>query len=188
MKHVLLSIVLLLTAAGIRAHGGLSMEQDMCKLTVGPYMMHFAGYQEDAQRTEFCEDIPHKGPTIVVLDMVDPALRDMPLEFQIVRKTDGPVDAAPVVYKLPPAVYPMGTLMVRHDFMDDGDYVGLVYAGVDRKHASVFPFSVGKSGGYWKYTLGVFALVLLAIGGLQLGRQRLQKDIALQDHSKNQAQ
>jgi hypothetical protein len=47
---------------------------------------------------------------------------------------------------------------------------------------------VGKSGGYWKYTLGVLALVLLAVGGLQLGRQRLQKDIALRDQSNNQAQ
>jgi hypothetical protein len=181
MKRILMSWCLLLVATGAGAHGGLSMEQDMCKLTVGPYMMHFAGYQEDAQRTEFCEDIPHKGPTIIVLDVIDLALRDLPIEFRIVRKTDGPLDAAPEVYKLAPAVYPKGTLMIRHDFMDDGDYVGLVYAGADRKHASVFPFSVGKpSGGYWKYTLGLVGLLLLALFGLQVGRQRLQKDIAMQ--------
>ena len=86
MKRIEGLLVGWLWAGLVWAHGGLSMEQDMCKLTVGPYMMHFAGYQEDAQRTEFCEDIPHKGPTIVVLDMVDPALRDMPVEFRIVRK------------------------------------------------------------------------------------------------------
>ena len=73
MKRIAGLLVGWLCAGLVWAHGGLSMEQDMCKLTVGPYMMHFAGYQEDAQRTEFCEDIPHKGPTIVVLDMVDPA-------------------------------------------------------------------------------------------------------------------
>ena len=153
----------------------------MCKLSVGPYMMHFAGYQEDAQRTEFCEDIPHKGPTIIVLDMVDSTLRDMPVEFRIVRKSDGPLENAPVVYKLPAATYPRGTLMVRHDFMDDGDYVGLVYAGDAQQYASVFPFAVGKpSVGYWKYTLGLVGLLLLAVFGLQVGRQRLQKDIATQ--------
>ncbi len=177
-----------LAATGSWAHGGLSMEQDMCKLTVGPYMMHFAGYQEDAQRTEFCEDIPHKGPTIIVLDVVDLALRDLPIEFRIVRKTDGPLDAAPEVFKLSPATYPKGTLMVRHDFMEDGDYVGLVYAGADRKYASIFPFSVGKPNvAYWKYTLGLVVLLLLAVFGLQVGRQRLQRDVAMQDANESKA-
>ena len=184
MKPWLTAAALYVTALGAWAHGGLSMEQDMCKLTVGPYMMHFAGYQEDAQRTEFCEDIPHKGPTIVVLDMVDPALRDMPVEFRIVRKTEGPLDAAPVVYKLPAATYPRGTLMVRHDFMEDGDYVGLVYAGDAQQYNSVFPFAVGKPrGGMLYYVLGAVALVLLGLGGLALGRQRLNKDIAHQADS-----
>ena len=178
MKQVFVAWLGCLLSLGAAAHGGLSMEQDMCKLTVGPYMMHFAGYQEDAQRTEFCEDIPHKGPTIVVLDMVDPALRDIPVEFRIVRKSDGPLESAPEVYKLASAVYPKGTLMVRHDFMEDGDYVGLVYAGANKQYTSVFPFSVGRTGGYWQYGLGLVALVLLAWGGLQLGRQRLKKDIA----------
>ena len=181
MKRLLIAVGFSWTALGAWAHGGLSMEQDMCKLTVGPYMMHFAGYQEDAQRTEFCEDIPHKGPTIIVLDMVDSALRDLPVEFRIVRKTDGPVDAAPVVYKLPPATYPRGTLMVRHDFMDDGDYVGLVYAGDGQKHASVFPFAVGKPrGSVLHYVLGALALLALGFAGLAVGRQRLHKDIAQQ--------
>jgi hypothetical protein len=180
MKRVFLSVCLWLGAAGAWAHGGLSMDQDMCKLTVGPYMMHFAGYQEDAQRTEFCEDIPHKGPTIIVLDAIDLGLRDLPIEVRIVRKTEGPMDAGPEVFKLAPAVYPKGTVLIRHDFVDDGDYVGLVYAGADRKHSSMFPFSVGKQGGYWKYTLGLVGLLLLAVFFLQVGRQRLQKDIALQ--------
>ena len=180
MKRVFLSVCLWLGAAGAWAHGGLSMDQDMCKLTVGPYMMHFAGYQEDAQRTEFCEDIPHKGPTIIVLDAIDLGLRDVPIEVRIVRKTEGPMDAGPEVFKLAPAVYPKGTVLIRHDFVDDGDYVGLVYAGADRKHSSMFPFSVGKQGGYWKYTLGLVGLLLLAVFFLQVGRQRLQTDIALQ--------
>ena len=180
MKRVGLSWVLAVFTGTAWAHGGLAMEQDMCKLTVGPYMMHFAGYQEDAQRTEFCEDIPHKGPTIIVLDAVDSALRDLPIEFRIVRKTDGPLENAPEVYKLAPATYPKGTLMVRYDFMEDGDYVGLVYAGENRKHASVFPFSVGKPMGYVHYIAVSIALIVLAWASYRLGRQRLQKDIALQ--------
>ncbi|MDH5739441.1 MAG: hypothetical protein OEY77_03865, partial [Nitrospira sp.] len=53
----------------VYAHGGLSMAEDMCKLTIGPYMMHFSGYQpESTQEKQFCEDIPATGQTIVVLD------------------------------------------------------------------------------------------------------------------------
>ena len=187
IKHLLLTGCLWLSATGAWAHGGLSMDQDMCKLTVGPYMMHFAGYQEDAQRTEFCEDIPHNGPTVIVLDVVDLALRDLPIEFRIVRKTDGPLEAAPEVFKLAPAVYPKGTVLIRHDFIDDGDYVGMVYAGADRKYASVFPFSVGNPRvPYWKDTLGLVALLLLAVAGLQVGRQRLQRDVAMQSPNDTQ--
>jgi len=38
--------------------------------------MHFAGYQPDSSRSEFCEDIPRVGRTVIVLDFIDDALRD----------------------------------------------------------------------------------------------------------------
>ncbi|MEY3673354.1 MAG: hypothetical protein RJB47_62, partial [Pseudomonadota bacterium] len=44
---------------------------------------------------------------------------------------------------------------------------------------------VGKQGGYWKYTLGLVGLLLLAVFFLQVGRQRLQKDIALQGQNES---
>jgi len=48
----------------LHAHGGLSLADDMCKLTIGPYTMHFTGYQPDSsQEKEFCEDIPATGRT-----------------------------------------------------------------------------------------------------------------------------
>ena len=31
--------------AQVQAHGGLALAEDMCVLTVGPYRMHFTGYQ-----------------------------------------------------------------------------------------------------------------------------------------------
>ena len=51
----------------VQAHGGLSLADDICKLTIGPYTMHFTGYQpESTQEKEFCEDIPAVGRTVVV--------------------------------------------------------------------------------------------------------------------------
>ena len=47
-----------------QAHGGLALAEDMCRLTIGPYNMHFTGYQPDNTRNkEFCEDIPATGRT-----------------------------------------------------------------------------------------------------------------------------
>ena len=168
--------LLLPLAAG--AHGGLAMEQDMCKLTVGPYVMHFAGYQEDAQRSEFCEDIPHRGKTIVVLDFVDASLREMPVEVRIVRKTGEALDSAPVVFSIAPKLYPNGTLTFTHQFLEDGDYVGLVNAGPQRRYASVFPFSVGVDRTTPKILAGVAVLLGLGFAAYVVARQRLQRAVS----------
>jgi hypothetical protein len=167
----------LLQAPCARAHGGLAMDQDKCKLTVGPYLMHFAGYQEDAQRSEFCEDIPHRGKVIVVLDFVDDGLRDMPVEVRVVRQNGGPPEQAPVVFQIPPKVYPSGTMTFSHEFTEDGDYVGLVNAGPGRRYASVFPFSVGVDRSTPKLAAGGALLLGLGVGAFFFARQRLRRDV-----------
>ena len=159
------------------AHGGLSMDQDKCKLALGRYQMHFAGYQLDAQRSEFCEDIPHTGETIIVLDAVDLVLRDLPIEVVITRARPGSNAPDEVVFRLPPTTYPKGTLTVQHDFRENGNYIGLVYAGDNRQHVAMFPFAVGRDR-RWIYALGSIALLaLLGAGGYVIGRQRLRKSI-----------
>jgi hypothetical protein len=70
----------------VQAHGGLALAEDMCKLRVGPYNMHFTGYQPDNTRNkEFCEDIPATGRTVVVLDYMEDALRPLPTEVRVIR-------------------------------------------------------------------------------------------------------
>jgi hypothetical protein len=164
-------------AAPCFAHGGLAMDQDKCKLTLGRYQMHFAGYQLDAQRSEFCEDIPHVAETIIVLDAVDEVLRDMPIEVIIARRGASPSEPGAVEFSLPPQVYPKGTLTLRHQFKEAGDYVGLVYAGDKRQHQAVFPFSVGRDRSLPFMMGGVILLALLGAGGYWIGRNRLQRSI-----------
>ena len=70
MKQVLLAVLLALSmlfAAQVQAHGGLALADDMCILTVGPYRMHFTGYQPLSQEEEFCEDIPEVGKTVIAV-------------------------------------------------------------------------------------------------------------------------
>jgi hypothetical protein len=128
------------------AHGGLALAEDMCRLTIGPYNMHFTGYQPDNTRNkEFCEDIPATGRTVVVLDYMDDALRPLPTEVRVIKDTGSEQDIQAItVLHLPPKVYPNGTVNFEYNFAQPGKYVGLVTVGGPKEHISRFPFSVGE--------------------------------------------
>jgi hypothetical protein len=130
------------------AHGGLAMDKDYCKLRVGPYLMHFTGYQPgDGYRTEFCEDIPSTGATIVILDFIDDALRDLPVGVRIIRDDGGGRDLdSATVFAVPPKVYPKGTFSFDYQFQQAGNYIGLVTVGDGAQQAvGRFPFAVGAA-------------------------------------------
>jgi len=134
------------TAGEATAHGGLSMEKDYCKLRIGPYIMHFTGYQPgDGYRQEFCEDIPSTGETIVILDFIDDVLRDLPVAVRIIQDDGSGHDLeSATVYHAPPKIYPMGTFSFEYQFEQPGKYVGLVTVGDGNQQViGRFPFSVG---------------------------------------------
>jgi len=138
------------------------MEKDTCKLRLGPYIMHFTGYQpERAEGREFCEDIPGTGRTIIVLDDVDHALRDTPLGIRIVREgADSRAEGGAIV-ELAPRIYPAGSVSLEHDFTESGRYVGIVTGGARGEHVSRFPFSVGGTTG-WSRHVGVIFTIAAA--------------------------
>jgi len=142
------------------AHGGVSMEDDMCVMQVGRFRAHFTGYQpRERASQEFCEDIPEFAPAIIVLDFVDMALRQMAIDFRVVRDvneigvtatlddlgTVEDIEKATVFYR-EPAVHPRGSLDVSLNFDQPGAYIGVLTATdkeASRIYTSVFPFSVG---------------------------------------------
>lgn len=164
-------VVIVLCALGqaASAHGGLSIEKDLCKLRLGPYAMHFTGYQPEVTgASEFCEDIPRTGQTIVALDAVDEALRDLPIEVRIIRDTGDESDLEAVtVLHLPAKIYASGTVSFDHRFEQEGRFVGLVSAGATGEFPARFPFSVGAGRGRWAPWLWALAIVL---GGVVLYR------------------
>lgn len=140
----------------VHAHGGLALADDMCILTVGPYTIHFTGYQPMTQEEEFCEDIPEIGKTVVALDYVNDELRPFATEVRIVRTTtigtpqdlenvsSGDLDAMTIFY-MPAEVYPTASILIDHTFPEKGKFAGIVtVAHEDQEHVSVFPFSVGE--------------------------------------------
>ena len=159
----LVLFAVLLVGGEAHAHGGLSMDKDYCKLRIGPHLMHFTGFQPEGDYSrEFCEDIPATGPTIIVLDFIDDALRDMPTEVRIVKAAgEADLDRATVFY-LPPKTYTTGSLSLDYTFVDAGNYVGLITVGEgDHKMLVRFPFAVGSS----NRLRNSLAFVILAIGG-----------------------
>jgi len=161
------ALALALFAAGqAMAHGGLSMDKDYCKLRVGPYLMHFTGYQPEHDPTkEFCEDIPVTGATIIVLDFIDEALKDLPVDVRIIRDIGGEADLDRVtVVRLAPKLYPTGSLSFDHQFDQPGNYVGLVtVGGNEQRVAARFPFSVGTP--HYLTRPLLIALLVAGLGG-----------------------
>lgn len=152
-------------SAPVAAHGGLSMDKDMCKLTLGPYSMHFTGYQPEVTgANEFCEDIPRTGHTVIALDALDEALRDLPIEVRIIRDTGDETDLdAITVLHVPPKVYASGTVTFDHRFDEAGKFVGLVGAGTPGQYVSRFPFSVAAGRSHFEPWLWAAAIVAAGV-------------------------
>ena len=153
-----------LVSTHVHAHGGLSMAEDMCKLTVGPYMMHFSGYQpENTQQKQFCEDIPATGQTIVVLDYIEQELRALPAEVRIIKDTGTEENLESLtVFHIPAKVYPNGSIDFAYTFDKPGKFVGIVTVGEKKEHVSKFPFSVGEPKVFSKL-LNIYMVPVVAV-------------------------
>jgi hypothetical protein len=169
---------LITTAAS--GHGGVSIQNDVCVLKVGPSTIHFTGYQPTHSFKEFCEDIPYTGQTIIVLDLVDSDLRHMATEVRVVRDpggggvpigrrvlTDEQIKSAEILAAteayMAPASYPNGTLKFEHDFRAPGQYIGIVTIRNEhgQEYISQFPFMVGPN---WGKIVPIYGLSALALG------------------------
>ena len=157
-------------SAQVHAHGGLSLADDVCKLTIGPYTMHFTGYQPDStQEKEFCEDIPATGRTVVALDYIEEGLRPLPTEVRIIRDTGAPeseqgnLDEITILH-IPPKVYPNGSINFEYNFTQPGKFVGLVTVSDKEALVSRFPFSVGEPRGMSPLLMGGIAVVVVGAG------------------------
>jgi hypothetical protein len=174
LKPALVGLVFALVlpfSSQVEAHGGLALADDICKLTIGPFTMHFTGYQPDAtQEKEFCEDIPNTGRTVVALDYIEEALRPLPTEVRIIRDTGSGGQPAPdeqqkldeiTILHIPPKVYPNGSINFEYNFTQPGKFVGLVTVTDKEPMVSRFPFSVGEPKGMSPYLILVVVAVII---------------------------
>jgi hypothetical protein len=118
-----LLLVLVLAHPGIAAaHGTTSGEDDPCIRRVGERVVHFNAYQPQYQlKDQYCTDIPKEGDTVLVVDLVDPALRSEPVGMRIVKGRGNNETEDQIVADIRPSTHPDGVLRseVR---LDEGLY------------------------------------------------------------------
>lgn len=110
MRQVIgaLAFLTILLPGLANAHGKVAMEEDPCVRWVSGSLVHFNAYQpQNEPKGQYCTDIPGEGETFLVLALMDPGLRNMPVSVRIVNGFNDTGDDQTVAY-WPPAVYPDG--------------------------------------------------------------------------------
>ena len=124
------SLVLLLVAAlypgAAAAHGGADLEVDPCVRWVGESAVHFSTYQPQYElKAQYCTDIPKTGETFLVVDLVDPTLRNVPVGLRIVKGIDGAEAQAVADWR--PSHHPAGVIS-GETTLDEGLYRVIITA------------------------------------------------------------
>ena len=107
-----LMLVAALSHPGITAaHGGSDMEQDPCMRLAGESMVHFSAYQPQYEiNDQYCTEIPQEGETFLVVDLVNPALRNEPIGMRVIRGNGKNEAEGEIVADVRPIFHPDGVL------------------------------------------------------------------------------
>ena len=157
----------------VGAHGKVAMEDDSCMRRFGENMIHLSAYQPQVdEEGHYCTDIPIAGSTIFVIDLVDPALREMPIGMKIIKGSQA--SEGEVIAHIRPTMYQDG-IISNQSVLDQGKYLIQITAeGVPPlnyeyhlrvemiNYANVFRAAIGPAVG----------LLLMAILGYKLIRSR----------------
>ena len=108
----------------VSAHGKVSLESDICIRNIAGSMVHLSTYQPQYDpEAEYCTEIPQEGETFWVIDLIDQALRSMPIAIQIVRGSGNNISEA--VTSLYSTNHPDG--IIKGEFnLAEGDYTMLI--------------------------------------------------------------
>ena len=160
-------------------HGGVAFQEDQCVITVDFMQAHFTVFQPETRESkEFCEDIPDVTESIFVMEYLHESLREMDVDFRIIRDVNNigrfagwsdvqalaDIESATVYYQ-DASIEDSGYYRASYTFEEGGTYIGIVTAqlpGEEITHNAVFYFQVG--GPDWG-TVPFFILLLLLCQG-----------------------
>ena len=112
--------IMALHAGVAGAHGNVAMEQDSCmRRAGGGSMLHLSVYHPEIEPSaHYCTEIPNVGETYLVIDLVDQALRDMPVGMEIVKGSGADSE---IIKAIKPIYHPSGSLSQKV-YLEQGEY------------------------------------------------------------------
>lgn len=172
-----LTLVMALYMNTAGAHGKVTMEEDSCMRRIGENMIHLSTYQPQVnEEGHYCTEIPKAGNAILVIDLVDPALREMPISVKVMQGSKA--GEGETITNLRPAMYQDGVISTQSQ-LAQGKYLVVITAeGVPPlnyeyhmrvemiNYAEVFRAAIGPAVG----------LLLITILGYKLIRSRRFRD------------
>ncbi len=162
------------------AHGGVSIEEDICVIQIGFFRAHFAVYQpQQSADQEFCEDIPGTTDTVFVLNYLHNSLKHAPVDFRIIKDVNNlgrfakwqdiaqleNIEEDTVFYQSP-VIRPEAMFKAEYKFEEPGGYIGIVtakYLANGKIYNAVFPFEVGGKTNFGTLQLFILLGVLIEI-------------------------
>ena len=119
-------LVMALYTSTAGAHGKVAMEDDSCMRRIGENMIHLSAYQPQVDEGgHYCTDIPKAGSAVLVIDLVDPELRDMPIGVKVIKGSIA--SEGETIANTRPALYQDGVISMK-SALDQGKYLVLVTA------------------------------------------------------------
>ncbi len=196
-----LGLLLLLAGQSALGHGGVVLEEDRCVINIGFLTAHFTVYQPRTRANkEYCENIPDVAESVFVMDYLHDFLREMPVDFRIIRDVNNvgafarwedvqavdDLEAATVFYQ-PPVIQPNGSYPVEYAFQEKGTYIGVVTAlhpDGERQYNAVFFFRVGGPDlGSIPLFIGLLVLLQLGYWVANGGLPKLRKKAVFRESS-----
>lgn len=188
-----LIIILAMMPSALFAHGGVSIENDVCIIKLNDYKAHFTGYMPEKRgMREYCESFPVTGRAIIAIDFISGELREQRIKFEVAKDFTGKgadVTAADLegdntsryiaslVHSDIAGFRDSGTINFPVNLDSKGWYIGVMKIVSDGGviGESVFPFNVAPST-TWRYFL-ILPCVLVLVMGLLLfvSKTRMEK-------------
>ena len=106
-----LAVLLAILPGVAGAPGNVTMEEDICVQRVGGNLVHFNAYQpQNEAKAQYCTDIPGEGDTFLIVDLVDPGLRNMAVGMRVVKGLSETIEEDETVAYWPPAIHLDGVI------------------------------------------------------------------------------
>jgi hypothetical protein len=178
-----LAVLTMLFPGVAGAHGNVSIEEDACVQRVGGNLVHFNAYQpQNEAKAQYCTDIPGEGETFLVVDLLDPGLRNMPVGVRVVRGLNEIAEAETVAY-WPPATHLDGVVRGEAKLAKGLYQVIITPEGLSPSSylLRVQQFDYGKMA---RNAIGpLTVLLLLALIGYELSKSNRLKNWRVTGHS-----